>query len=66
MTVFGRISGHLIAARDVAQRHDSTSDWERLMIDAFLAVNTTLLMSVRRMHYRLTLGPGYPNVDDSF
>ena len=65
MSVFGRISGHLIAAREVAQRHDTASTWERMMLEAFMTVNDTLLIFVRRVHHRLTLGPGYPSLDDS-
>lgn len=65
MTVFGRISGHLVAARELALKHDSSSTWERLMIEAFLIVNDSLLLFMRRVHHRLTLGPGYPSVEDS-
>lgn len=65
MSVFGRISGHLIAAHEMAQRHDTTSVWERKMLDAFLMVNGVLLLFVRRVHHRLTLGPGYPHWDGS-
>lgn len=65
MTVFGRISGHLFAAREMALKHDSSSTWERLMIEAFLIVNDSLLLFTRRVHHRLALGPGYPSVEDS-
>lgn len=60
MTVFGRISGHLAAAREVLAQHDSRSDRERLGLEIVLVALDSVLALTRRFHHRSALG-----LDDS-
>jgi hypothetical protein len=52
---FGRITGHLMAARELALRHDSTSDLQRLAIEAIIFQIDSLLLAVRKIHHRIHL-----------
>ena len=52
---FGRITGHLMAARELALRHDSTSDLQRLAIEAIVFQIDALLLAVRKIHHRIHL-----------
>jgi hypothetical protein len=53
---FGRITGHLMYARRLALDHDSTSDMQRLGVEAIVLQIDVLLLLVRRIHHRTNLG----------
>lgn len=53
---FGRITGHLMAARELARRHDSTSVAQILAVEAIVSGIDGLLLVVRRIHHAVTLG----------
>ena len=51
MSVFGRISGHLLRAREVALAHDAHSTVERITIDALVIQIDILILIARRLHH---------------
>lgn len=52
MSIYGRVSHHLIAARDTALAHDSTSVMQRMTIEAIVFQIDTLLVAVRKLHHQ--------------
>lgn len=55
---FGRITGHLMAARELAQHHDSATDSERFFVEVILMHIDLLLAITRAAHHRRTLCGG--------
>ena len=55
VSIYGRISGHLIAARDTALAHDTNSTLQRMTIEAVVAQIDVLIAAVRRLHHQTTL-----------
>lgn len=60
MSVFGRISGHLIRARETALAHDCRTTVERVAIDAVVIQIDLLLIAVRRLHHDTTNREDHP------
>lgn len=56
LSIYGKVSHHLIAARDTALAHDSTSTIERMTIEAVVMQIDILIGAVRKLHHRATLG----------
>ncbi len=56
MSVFGKISGHLIAAREVATSHDARSDFQRLAIEVTIWQIDIAIRLVRAIHHYATFG----------
>lgn len=53
---FGKITGHLMAARELALKHDCTSDRQRLAVEATVWHIDILLAIVRGIYHRINLG----------
>lgn len=51
MSVYGRISGHLIHAREVALAHRPAGLFERLALDSVVLQIDLLIVMVRRLHH---------------
>jgi hypothetical protein len=51
VSVYGRISGHLIHAREVALAHRTANLLERLTLDALVIQIDALILVVRRLHH---------------
>lgn len=58
MTITGQVTHHLMRARELLARRDSTSDAERLAVEALLFQLDCLLLAVRSRHHRVTLRRG--------
>lgn len=56
MSIYGKISHHLIAARETALAHDCESTLQRMTVEAIVAQVDVLLVAVRALHHRTTLG----------
>ena len=55
MSIFGRVSHHLIVARETALAHDSHSTWERLAIDTLVMQIDLLIIAARKLHHAIRL-----------
>lgn len=51
MTIYGRISHHLIRARETALAHDCQNTIERVAIETVVVQIDLLIAAVRRMHH---------------
>lgn len=55
MTIYGRISHHLVRARETALAHRPVGLVERLALDAVVIQIDLLLIAVRRLHHEQIL-----------
>jgi hypothetical protein len=52
VTIYGRISGHLIKAREVALAHRAVNLFEKLAIDALVLQIDALIVVARKLHHQ--------------
>ena len=55
VSIYGKISHHLIAARDTALAYDTDSTLQRMTIEAVVLQIDVLIAAVRRLHHQTTL-----------
>lgn len=51
VSIYGRISHHLIVARETALAHDCQSTFERLTVEALVVQIDLLIIAARRLHH---------------
>lgn len=56
MSIFGKVSGHLIEAHETIASHVPRSAWERRSLVTVSASLVSLLYVVRQLHHRSVLG----------
>ena len=56
MSIYGKISHHLIAARETALAYDTTSTLQRVTVEAIVVQIDLLIVAVRRLHHQTTIG----------
>ena len=55
VSIYGKISHHLIAARETALAYDTDSTLQRMTIEAVVLQIDVLIAAVRRLHHQTTL-----------